>query len=213
MSQTLFIEPHYLGSLEYFVLLKRFSRVKLEIHQHFSKQTFKNRCYILSSQGTQTLAIPVKFGNRTAYKDVKIDHNQSWVKDHWGAIYSSYGKSPFFEYFAQDFKDILDKKHKYLHDLSIDFLTLCLKLLQIDINISFSDSYEIVPADGEIDYRETVRPKLNFDKREVYVPLSYQQNFGNEFVPNLSILDLLFCEGTASSRVLNGSVFSWGEQL
>lgn len=213
MSNRLLIEPHYLGSLEFFILLTQFEEITLEVNQHFSKQTYKNRCYILSSQGKLPLTVPVKFSNRTIFKDAKIDHSQSWQKDHWGAFYSTYGKSPFFEYFSDSFKVVWDKNHKYLLDLNLDFMTLCLDLLQIDKSFSFTEMYQPQAINGVRDVREVIHPKLSFEGREFYTPHEYIQNFGNDFVPNLSILDLLFCEGTGASQVLKKSVFSHIEHL
>jgi hypothetical protein len=190
--KDLLIEPHYLGCLEYFTLLTA----------HNIKQTYKNRCYILTAQGKLSLTIPVQFDNRTIFKDVKIDYNQSWIREHWGAVYSAYGKSPFFEYFSDYFKSIWDKKHTFLVDLNMDFLTLCLKLLQIDIEIQFTETYHAVVENNQIDNRETINPKKETEFQKTLRTKKYNQNFGNEFVPNLAILDLLFCEGTEALNII-----------
>lgn len=212
-KDRLVIEPHYLGSLEFFVLLYKYKEVTLEVNQHFTKQTYKNRCYILSSQGKLPLSIPVKFNNRTILKDVKIESNHKWQKDHWGAIYSSYGKSPFFEYFSDSFHQILKKKYTFLLDLNLSLMTNCLDLLQIGRTIVLSESFVLEQETKAYDARETIIPKIRYDKRENYSSQHYNQNFGNEFVPNLSIIDLLFCEGPSSEQVLKKSLFSHIEQF
>lgn len=212
-QKKLIIEPHYLGSVEYFTLLSEFSTVCLEVNQHYTKQTFKNRFYILSAQGSLKLSVPVKYNNRTPLKEVKIDASHSWQKDHWGAIYSSYGKSPFFEYFADSFHETLSANHRYLIDLSTQFMTLCLNLLKIDIDINLSEEYSLQAPVDCFDGRELILPKKSFEKRRYLNPKKYSQNFGNEFVPNLSVIDLLFCEGPMAGQIINESVFAKNEHL
>lgn len=200
------IEPHYLGSLEYYVWLKQCEEVHLEVCQHFTKQTYKNRCYVLTSNGVKPLTVPVKFGNRTPFKDVTIDHDQSWAKDHWGACYSAYGKAPFFEFFQDYFHAIWEKRHKYLVDLNLEMMTMCLKVLQIDRSFSLTEQYEKIPDHRLKDLRERILPKKSFEERNLYLPFPYTQTFGNIFVPNLSIIDLIMCEGSRASEVLTRSM-------
>lgn len=211
--QKLLIEPHYLGSLEYYTLLLTHDELVLEVNAHFTKQTYKNRCYFLTASGEIPLTVPVKYGNRTSFKDVRIDHQQSWLRDHWGAFYSTYGKAPFFDFFYEEMQWVWQKKHRFLLDLDVDFLTLCLKLLQYDIAISFTDKYEKNPLTHIYDAREQIVPKKSFKKRNLYIPFPYLQVFGSNFAANLSIVDLLMCEGTRSSEVLRKSIARTDEQL
>lgn len=206
------IEPHYLGSLEYYVCLLAASEVIFEIHQHFTKQTYKNRCRILTANGTRPLIVPVKYGNRTAFKDVKIDHGQSWARDHRGAICSSYGKAPFFEFFADYFKLAWDKKHTFLLDLNTEMTMVCLKLLQHDLAYVFSDSYNIETERHIQDFREHILPKKPFDRRNIYCPIGYPQAFGSKFEPNLSVLDLIMNEGPGAMFSLRRSIGEGIEQ-
>ena len=204
--QKIIIEPHYLGSIEYYSQIIRSQEVHLEICQNFTKQTYKNRCYILSASGVMPLMVPVKFNNRTAYKDVLIDHSQSWSRDHWGAFYSAYGKAPYFEFFEDYFKAIWDKQHQFLLDLSLEMMTMCLKILQIDRSIILTEQYEKIPDHRLNDLRERILPKKTFEERNLYLPFPYTQTFGNIFVPNLSIIDLILCEGSRASEVLTRSM-------
>lgn len=209
----LLIEPHYLGSLEYYALLMQHEEVALEVHQHFVKQTYKNRCYFLTSGGLVPLSVPVVYTNRMPLKDVKIDYHQSWVRDHWGAFYSAYGKAPFFEFFQDQFRSVWDRKSVFLLDLNLDFMTLCLKILQCDRSFLFTESYDIEPKNDVIDLREKILPKKSFEERNLYLPFQYTQTFGNNFVPNASIVDLLMCEGSRAVDVLRKSAPSPGERL
>lgn len=207
------IEPHYLGSLEYFTLLLNHKEVIFEVQANFIKQTYKNRCYFLTSNGEILLTVPVNYGNRTTFKDVKIDYSQSWVREHLGAFYSAYGKAPYFDFFFEEFRAVWEKKEKFLLDLNIRFVTLCLKILQYDISFSFTDKYEKDAISTIYDAREQIVPKKSFKKRNLYLPFPYLQVFGSKFVPNLSIIDLIMCEGNRSFEVLRKSSAPVGEQL
>lgn len=195
------IEPHYLPSLEYFILLSQTNSVNWDVKSPFQKQTFRNRCYILGPNKVLSLIVPVHFHQSTPLQEVRIDYRQSWVKDHWGAICSSYGKSPFFEYFGAEFHTVLKSKPKYLIDLNQAMLSVCLHILQwqIDIDINSDENHSI-------NLKNMILPKQSFEDRNLYQVISYSQNFGNTFVPNLSILDILFCQGPESSQILRSSV-------
>lgn len=203
--KTVLIEPHYLGSIEYFTLLRNCDKVVFEIHDNFLKQTYRNRSYILGSNRVVSLNVQLNYTNRTPFKDVKVDYSHRWVKDHWGALYSSYGKAPFFEFFADDFKKIWDQKHEFLLDLDMKFLTLCFKLLRLNIEIDFTTSFQKDPEIEADDFRNMIRPKIEFIDRNIYRPSAYSQLFGNSFAPNLSIIDLIMCVGPQADGVLSSS--------
>jgi len=195
------IEPHYLPSLEYFTVLAQTEELHWDVESSFQKQTFRNRCYILSPNKVMQLIVPVHFHQGTPLQEVTIDYRQSWVKDHWGAICSSYGKSPFFEYFAEEFNSVLKSKPELLIDLNQAMLSVCLRFLQWQIDIQINSE-----ENRSHDLRNIISPKQSFEDRAFYQAISYQQNFGNTFVPNLSILDLLFCQGPEAGRILRDSM-------
>lgn len=205
MRDSVLIEPHYLGSLEYFILLMGSETITLEVSDHFIKQTYRNRCYFNSTVGKFPLIVPVIYGNRTIMKDVRIDYTQSWLRDHWGAFYSIYGKAPFYDFFADEFRQIWESKPQYLIDLNIQMMTLCLRLVQIDRPIHLTKEYHSSTKNDALDFRNRILPKISFDQRDLYLPFPYIQNFGNNFAPNLSIVDLLMCEGPGSSEILKNS--------
>ncbi|MEP1094394.1 MAG: WbqC family protein [Cyclobacteriaceae bacterium] len=203
--KKILIEPHYLGCVEYFCLMQSSDSVLFEINDNFQKQTFRNRSYILGSNKVVTLSMPLKYGNKTAFKDVKVDYSQRWIKDHWGAVYSSYGKAPFFEFFASDFKKVWDQKSEFLLDINIKFLTLCFKLLKLDVEIDFTNSYKKDHEKEAEDFRNIIHPKIAFADRNIYRPSAYSQLFGNSFAANLSIIDLIMCAGPQADEVLSSS--------
>ncbi|WP_424962239.1 WbqC family protein [Ekhidna sp.] len=196
------IEPHYLGSLEYFTLLMQYEEVCLELNDSFPKQTYRNRAYFLTSNKIQPLIIPVRYSNGSSMKEVVIDYSQRWVKDHWGAFYSSYGKAPFFEYFGEEFKAIWDQKIPDLASLDLTFMKLIFKILQKNLTISFTEDFH---KEYDIDYRNLINPKKPFSNRKIYQPAAYPQLFGDTFAPNLSIVDLIMCEGPNAAQILHKS--------
>lgn len=204
-TKHLLIEPHYFGSLEYYLLIDDAEAITWEIEEHFLKQTFRNRTTILTSNGPQNLVVPVSYRNHMPLKEVRIDYAQSWIKDHWGAIYSAYGKAAYFEYYGPELQAILEKKHTFLVDLCRDTVTLCLKCLHIDRSINLTKTYEKVPDSPIRDFRGLIHPKKPYTQRSIYDPEEYFQNFGKEFVPCLSVLDLLFSMGDESVSILRKS--------
>lgn len=197
---TILIEPHYLPSLEFMAILSQTEKVCFDLKSKFRKQTYRNRACILSSNGAKVLSIPVHHNSQSTMADVEIDYSQSWVKDHWGAFYSSYGKAAFFDYLADEFKAVWNRDRKYLHELNSDMLSVCLKILRWDIKI-------VEEVDDDVlDLRDQLSPKIDWKNRNYYRPVEYFQNFGNTFVPNLSILDLLLCQGPEASQILKDSI-------
>lgn len=199
---TIVIEPHYLGSLEYFTLLSQYDEILFEIHESFPKQTFRNRAYFLTSNKIQPLIVPVKYSNGDITDQVRIDYSQRWVKDHWGAFYSAYGKAPFFEFFGEEFKMIWNGEYERLVDLNMHFMKLVFKVLQLDSKISFTTEFQ---KQYKNDYRNVISPKKPFSDRKIYQPSPYSQLFGDTFVPNLSIIDLIMCEGPNAAQILSNS--------
>lgn len=207
--QTALIDLHYLPSLEYFTCIKKFDKILIEREEHFVKQTYRNRCHILGANKVDRLTIPVIGGNRKVkIKDVKIDYHQKWLNVHRRAIRSAYGKAPFYEFFFDYFDEEFQKREKFLFDLNFRLLTLCLKLLRMEPSITFSEQYIKEPEGDITDLRSVIHPKRDFHLNNLYRPHKYNQVFGAGFVANLSIIDLLFCEGPNSADTLTESMLA-----
>lgn len=206
MKQTLLIELHYLPSLEYFVLLDTFDNVAVEQHEHFVKQSYRNRCYINTTQGVAMLTVPLtgKHG-KVVIKDIRIDYSQSWQNRQWRSIESAYRNSPYFEHYAEDVNKILYSGSTFLFDLSQQMLSFCLGKLKWDKKISLTDSYSEKGESSFFDMRSQVLDRKGYSARDLYLPQSYYQVFGNTFEENLSVLDLLFCAGPDAGKVLRMS--------
>ena len=205
---TLLIEPHYFPSVAYVALLSQHERILLEVHEHYPKQTYRNRCYVQGANRVQLLSVPVQKPARgTITKDIQVDGGTTWRHHHWRTLRSAYGKAPFFDFFAQTFHDILYQKSQFLLDFSIPILTECLKILQLEkLHLTESKEYQKEPSGGQNDLRNTLRAQLPPDCPAFFRPVPYHQVFGKDFVPNLSVIDLLFCEGSRANSIIRRSI-------
>lgn len=203
---TPLIELHYLPSISYFALLARANEVIIERHEHFEKQTLRNRCQILTSQGEVTLSIPLSGkSSKVIITDIKIDYTQKWLNNHWRTLQSAYRNAPFYEYYADDLEAALFKKHTFLYDLNWQILSMCLRWLKWNMPIRETNSYEKVQAEEVLDCRSAFSAKKTDFLNSVYQPQPYTQVFGSTFAENLSIIDLIFCEGPGASRIVQAS--------
>ncbi|MDP4680702.1 MAG: WbqC family protein [Cyclobacteriaceae bacterium] len=193
------VESQYFPPLEYFSLLKGHSDILIDTGEYFVKQTYRNRCHILTSNKTLTLTVPLKgVSKKISTKHIKIDYSENWMKNHWKAIESAYGRSPFFEHYDRHIYNIIFGKPVLLLELNKDILTFCLKILSLDANITYSENYIDSQEEGFKDYRSVISPKISHSNRQIHIPSPYIQTFGRNFAENLSILDLVFCCGPES---------------
>ncbi|NTW32235.1 MAG: WbqC family protein [Bacteroidetes bacterium] len=193
----------YLPPIEYFKELAKYRSIYIDKYENYIKQTYRNRCNIYTANGKLSLSVPVikTTGNHTKIKDIEIDNNQAWQHIHWLSIESAYNSSPFFLYYRDYFEPFYNKKFKYLIDLNTELLYLLLKLCDISCEIKFSESY-IETSEILKDYKSIISPK----NKKSLVPIfpEYTQVFDDKhgFMQNLSIVDLLFCEGTGCRTYL-----------
>src|SRR5690606_22636918 len=184
----------YLPPIEFFVAVQDVDEIRIERYENYQKQSYRNRTAVRLANQVKYLSIPVYGGSKKIqYTEKKIDDSQNWRNVHLRGIQSAYGKAPFFEFFYPDLEKIFLKNHTYLYDFNWDLLTLCLanlrhpaKLIQTDIYRSYEE---------ETDLRGVLDVKEPFTRRNIYKPSPYDQIFGLNFAPNLSVIDLLFCEG------------------
>ena len=184
----------------------KFDHIILEKHEHYVKQSYRSRCYINTSQGTRMLTVPLteKHG-KTFIKDVRIDYSTKWQNNHWRTLQSAYKNAPFFEHYEAGMHKQLYTSHHFLFDFNLALLSFCLKSLKSDLVISESVSYEKKSIPSVLDLRSAIQAKKPYSERPYYKPAPYLQVFGNMFVPNLSLIDLLFCEGPNAGRLIKAS--------
>ncbi len=200
------IESHYLPCIEYFTVVSHFDQIIWEIEEHYVKQSYRNRCRILTAQGPYELSIPIRHqAPKMKLKDVQIDYRQKWVNHHWRSIRSAYGKAPFFEHYAEMFEAIYRREIRFLVDLNYEFFDLCQKLLGMKFSLIKNQSFTHEAPAGIQDWRSKIHPKKALKINPLYKPCNYNQIFGQKFVANCSIIDLLFCEGPAAGNILMNS--------
>ncbi|WP_256010547.1 WbqC family protein [Desertivirga xinjiangensis] len=192
----------YLPPVSFFPeLLQYKDHIVIERFEHFPKQTYRNRASIHSPQGKLDLIIPVVKGSKvhTKVKDVRISYDFQWQRLHWLSLQSSYRSSAYFEFYEDEFAPFFEKKWDFLFDFNSDLLQVLLKLLKININLSYSEEYEKEYADLA-DFRHEMNPKAGI----TYSNKTYYQVFDdrNGFLPNLSIVDLLFNQGPQSIQFI-----------
>lgn len=204
MNNIILVEPQYLPPISFFKMIKNYKGLQFELHEHYVKSTYRNRCYLPGANGVIMLSIPLengKFQPHTQMKDVRICKNSNWQKEHWKSIQFLYRSSPFFEYYEEDFKSIYQKDFVYLAEMNLEFLKLILKLLQLNIEINFTTEYQKNVTDF-IDRRNILKPNSeSFTSNELP---KYYQIFEDRigFKYNMSIIDLLFLEGNNALMLL-----------
>lgn len=203
---TILIDLQYLPCIAYFTYIEKSDKIIIEAEEYYIKQSYRNRCHIKTAHKIDVLSVPVRNGNsKVKIRDIKIDYSQQWLNDHWRAIISAYGRSPFFEHYVDSIQDIFYQKPRYLFDLNWKLLSLCLDLLSYEKQFEFTSDYQIEPNSDIVDLRSVVHPKKSFVKNGFYRQCTYTQVFGNNFAENLSIIDLLFCEGPNSRSIIQKS--------
>lgn len=192
--QNLAIFPlFYLPPVSYFTLLKENNfAFLLEKFEHLPKQTYRNRATIASPNGSLDLVVPVVKGAKvhTPYKDVKISYDSRWQRLHWLSLQTCYRSSAYFEFYEDGLAPFYEKKYEFLFDYNYDMLTWLFKQLKISADIVTTSSYEDAAAE---DFRSAMTKK----EIPVIQTKPYFQVFSdrNEFISNLSIVDLLFNQG------------------
>lgn len=204
MSTALF-STAYFAPIQYFAHLRRSSDPVVECHEHFIKQTYRNRCIIATANGPMSLTLPIDKTNseKTNIRDVRLSDHGNWQHLHWNSIESAYNSSPFFEYYADDLRPFFEKIPDFLFDYNESIRLKICELIDLSCKVRYTTAYlkeSLLPKDC-IDFRERIHPKKELAKVDPdFTPKPYYQVFDRKFgfQPNLSILDLLFNMGPES---------------
>lgn len=206
MPETVLLELPYLPPVSWCALLWQAEAVTLEACENFQKGSYRNRCHIIGPNGLQRLTVPLAKGKhqQTPIREVRISHDENWPLVHWRSIEAAYGRSPFFEHYGPELRLFYEKKWDLLFDFNLALLRFLLKKMGWPGQITLSETYlkrSQPPAPG--DFRDAVSPK-NEAAPAWFRPVRYPQVFAERhgFVPDLSVLDLLFCCGKQSGEWL-----------
>ena len=194
------VHPTFFAPIIQYVLYANGQDIVLEMHDNFQKQTYRNRCYIHGPNGRQLLTVPVLHSGgqgRQKTRDVRIDNSFPWQKNMIRSLEAAYRASPFFEFYEDEIRPLFEKRQEFLMDLNLASIEVVNDCLQLDPEYGQTSTYE---PDASRDFRYLVDAK----KEKEYELAPYKQVFDdrNGFLPDLSILDLLFNEGTGSLSYL-----------
>lgn len=202
-SSTIIVDNQYFSCVNYYSALFAHSHIRLEACELYRKMSFRNRCIIAGSNGLINLSVPLQNGRdqKGMIKEIKVDNKESWQRQHWHTIFSCYGNSPFFEFYQDGVENLFRKKYEYLFDLNMEMLDWVASILKLPGQISLTESFFKSYPEEIDDDRNRWLPR-NFQQEEN--PIRYTQVFEEriQFQQNLSILDLLFCEGPQTTSML-----------
>ncbi len=201
MPGKILISTAYLPPIDYMKLISEAGEIIIEAEENYLKQTYRNRCYILSAHGPHLLSVPVYEGSRhkVPVKEVRIDYSKRWQQVHLRAIMSSYRSSPYFDFYFENIEKIISQNHEFLFDLNISLINSILNMLKMKKDLSYSGSFEALNEEP-YDFRNKIipgQPALFPEKRHYQV-----FDTGEGFIPNLSIIDLIFNLGPESVQYL-----------
>jgi hypothetical protein len=196
LNNTL-LSTAYLAPIEYYAILLQEPNCSIELHEHFIKQSIRNRCDIYGANGKLQLTIPKqrKGSSKTIIKEIQISYKQDWQKQHWTAIQSAYNSSPYFEYYKDELQPFFEKEEMLLIDFNNKLQAVILKLLQEEKNETTTTEYL-----HKGDFSDLRNHNWNLEKQERYDQV-FMEKHG--FIANLSILDLLFNLGPESADYLH----------
>jgi len=191
---TILLHPTYFPSIVQMVAMAQAEKVVLEIQDNYQKQTYRNRAYIAHANGKLLLNVPIKHsknGLRQKTKEVPIENSFPWQSQHWKSLQTAYRTSPFFEYYEDDLVSLFMEPATHLLDHNLNLMNRLLELLGLETSVETTSEYIIEPRQKDLRYL------ANAKQEKQYSLATYTQvlEAHHDFLPNLSVLDLLFNKG------------------
>lgn len=200
----LLVESQCCPPISLFVHLSDHDAILIEKHENYQKRSYRNRFYINSPQGKIPFAIPLVKGKnqQQLITDVQISYDQDWIRQLYQMIRSNYGSAPYFEYYFEDFINLFLQKHEYLFSLNKDLLNWIFQKLEFDKKILYTNYYAKSTSKQIDDFRNVLVPnrKMNHIKSIRYAQVFEEKN---NFIDDLSIIDLIFCCGPEGRSLIN----------
>jgi hypothetical protein len=191
---NIILHPTYFPSIASFVAIANAKHVTFEVCDNYQKQTYRNRMYVYDANGKLALTVPVVYSqkNRQLYKDILISEDTNWQDLHWKSIQSAYSGSPFFEFYQDDLEPLFTTKHQFLLDFNFKCLEVIYDCLQIPFDYETSTVFN-KKVEDKIDYRILVDNRK--ERPQEFKPYVQVFDDKHDFIPNLSILDVICNEG------------------
>jgi hypothetical protein len=194
MGGIILVSTAYLPPVEYISMISQADEVLVELEENYLKQSYRNRCYILSAHGPQLLSVPVCTGSqhKTPLKEIRIDYSKRWQQVHLRAMTAAYSSSPYFQFYFENIEKIISKKTDFLIDLNMELTETVLKMLKLNISLTQTTHFEPI-GEAANDFRYKISPK----KKSQFIVKEYMQVFNtfNRTDHRLSIIDLVFNMG------------------
>lgn len=209
--KPLLLPTAYLPPVSWMAVALKHENVSIELHETYPKQTFRNRCNIATANGILSLSIPVikVNGNHTQTCDILIDNSKNWQQLHWRSIITAYNKSPYFLYYRDLIEPLYYKKFENLINFNQELLNTLLSTLNIRSKKTTNTKEFIFEPEG-INLRNSFNPKQYPYQNVIKALPRYMQVFEEiqGFIPDLSVIDLLFNLGTDASTYLSNVEFA-----
>lgn len=205
---TILLHPAYFPSIAQMAAVARCKKVVFEVEDNYQKQSYRNRTYIAHANGLLLLNTPIKHtkkGIRQKTSAVKIENSFPWQSHHWKSLESAYRTSPYFEYYEDDLVHLFQTPVTHLMNHNLKIFELLCELLGIEVEITHSKEYEKRPSITDLRYLIDVKKSKNFS----FTPYTQVLEANHGFLPNLSVLDLLFNEGTNALSYLESQDFKF----
>lgn len=195
----------YFPPIQYISKFFLYNNIYIDIFENYQRQTYRNRCEIITANGKANLSVPIIKSYRQYFKDTQIDYSLNWQKNHYMALVSAYKNSAFFDFYIDSFNFIFKNKEKFLFDLNHKILENCFKILGVKPKFEYSKSF--INQEDTLNLRELISPKSKIIDKDFELSEYYQvfkERHG--FIPNLSIIDLLFNQGPQSIIIIKNSI-------
>lgn len=190
------LECEYFPCISWYRTFNSSANVCIEQEEHFVRASLRNRCYIAGTHGVLCLSVPIEGGRnqKIKMKDVRVSNHDRWQHVHWHSIFSSYGRSPYFQYFSDILEKFYQKKFTFLLDLNLASVACIQSMLRQSKSFALSSDFQ--PYTNQ-DLRLKIR---SHNYQQFSTDINYHQVFSEQygFIPNLSMLDFIFCEQQAA---------------